>query len=133
MKHIAETACRISLLLLFLTGCCGVPEGTPPEGEIVSAAETRRLSMRGIENMLVTSLTGYLLSHPGPFTWRLDYEPELRPVVSGALDQLRLIAPVRLDAASPTVFRAKRSGDKLLFLLICGETILWQESAELQK
>lgn len=123
-------------LLLILTaggGCWTLPSGTPPQGEIVPMEHTRPLSGRGIENMLVTSLTGYLLSHPGPFVWRLDCEPELLPLVSRALQQLRPIAAIELDSAAETTLRARNEDGLFQFELCSGSEILWKESAVLEK
>lgn len=112
-------------------GCWTLPSGAPPQGEIVPATQPRPLSSRGIENMLVTSLTGYLLSQPGPFVWRLDCEPELLPLVADALQQLHIIAPIRLESSARTILRAWNDDGLFRFELVSsdGSEVFWSESA----
>ena len=66
MKKFVIYLCLLGVIVLFVTGCNGLPSGVPPEGNIVNSQITKIKTNKDAINYMVTSLIAFTIAEiPG--------------------------------------------------------------------
>lgn len=115
--------------LLMAAGCCMLPPGDPPSGEIVQPRLPAERDRRGAENDAVTSLFAYTLQNCPGAAVAVQGDPELIPVAKRIIERTGKISGIRYAATAPLVLRATDGNDRWNFQLYdtARQSIVWQE------
>ncbi|MBS1370226.1 MAG: hypothetical protein HPZ91_09765 [Lentisphaeria bacterium] len=120
----------VILLPLLFAGCCMLPPGDPPEGEIVTNPRPAERDMRGAENDLVTSLFGYTLQNCSGAAVAVDAEEAMIPVARRVIERTGAISGIRYAPEGRYLLRVRTEGNRWDFSLYdsAGKRVVWQES-----
>ncbi len=120
----------ITLASGLLAGCRMLPAGDPPGGNIVNNAPPSEYSERGAEDMLITSLAGFmLLNQQLPRVIRVDADGDLETQAIRVINGAGKIVTLRYAEEAPLVLRVSAKDNLRSFQLYAPakETVLWQE------